>query len=297
MRTRIRLVPRLTAIAGVALLGACDSTTAGDAGTVRLHVVSENSATMQSAAAAADFGDLASATVTISHVELMPGHVVIDLGAPTVTLDLLDLQDDVTRHLGSAPALGSYEQLRLIVSDVSVTLADGTILPARVPSGPQTGIKVNFGGPIVVGPGATVDLAAVFDVDESFVFQGPPGSPRSVHFKPVIHATTVEAASITGSVTVTLAEAPAADSTVPVRVEAVLSGQVMSSAPVSVVVAAGTTTNATPVPYTLRYLQPQLAYTARASATGYTATPATQDVTVASGANTGPTFALAPTPP
>jgi hypothetical protein len=292
MRKRTISLAWLAALTGLLALTSCDSSTSGGMGTVRLSLASSGASTMLSAAALTDFGDVASATVTITRAELMPGHVEIDLGAPEVTYDLLDLEGDVTVLLGSAPALGEYDQLRLIVGDVDVTLSDGTVLPARVPSGPQTGIKVNFSGPIEVGPGATVDLLAVFDVDQSFVFQGPPDAPRSVSFKPVIHASTVEAASIGGQLTVNRPAGGAAV-IVPVTVAVSAGGLPVTSVTVEVALAdAGTTATGS---YLLRFLQPGVTYTVVASATGYpTVAPVSGDVTAGAGSNTGPDFTLGP---
>lgn len=291
MRKRTISLAWLAALTGLLALTGCDSATSGGMGTVRLSLASSGASTMLSAAALTSFGDVTSASVTISHAELMPGHVVIDLGADEVTFDLLAMEGGVTQLLGTAPALGEYEQLRLIVSHASVTLDGGDPMPLRVPSGAQTGIKINFGGPIQVGPGATVDLLAVFEVDESFVFQGPPDAPRGVSFKPVIHASTVEAASIGGQVTVNRPAGAAA--IVPVTVAASIAATPAGSVTVDVALADGATTAT--VDYVLRFLQPGVTYTVAASATGFpTVAPASGDVTAVAGLNTGPTFTLAP---
>lgn len=137
-----------------------------------------------------------SATVWISRVEL-----VGDSGTPRVVVadtpavyDLLNLQGGVSALLGSdSVPVGSYEQLRLIVDSAEVTIGPGvtfsdgsTTKTLKVPSGMQTGIKVNFGGPIDVNPGHQV-LVVDFDVSRSFVFTGPSGGPFSALFKPVLH--------------------------------------------------------------------------------------------------------------
>jgi hypothetical protein len=133
----------------------------------------------------------------VSKVQLVGGA-----GGPvTVTdtaavYDLLALQNGVTALLGSAtiPA-GSYEQLRLIVDSARVVLASGfafangdTTASLRVPSGMETGIKVNFATPVQLPPGQST-LLVDFDVSQSFVLNGPSTGPFAVSFKPVIHAT------------------------------------------------------------------------------------------------------------
>lgn len=180
-----------------ALVGllSCDSTGPGF-GTVRLFLTDAASPA------------IASATVWISRAELVPG----DSGPVLVTdtpqqYDLLLLQGGVTALLGTATIpTGDYAQLRLIVDSAHITLAPGVTFAdgssdamLKVPSGMQTGIKVNFGAPLHVAPGET-DLVADFDVARSFVFLGPPGAPIGAHFQPVIHATVMDVAgSISGT--------------------------------------------------------------------------------------------------
>ena len=69
------------------------------------------------------------------------------------TFDLLDLQDGATATLASFVVdAGRYRQLRFIVESATVTLAGGYTFPDGsdtksliIPSGAQTGIKVNLG--------------------------------------------------------------------------------------------------------------------------------------------------------
>jgi hypothetical protein len=62
----------------------------------------------------------------------------------------------------------------------------------------QTGIKVEFGGPVHIQPGQTV-LTVDFDVSQSFIITGPT-PPRQVLFKPVLHGVVQDVAgSISGT--------------------------------------------------------------------------------------------------
>jgi hypothetical protein len=156
---------------------------------------------------------IAEAHVWISEVYVIGGG---DESGPRYTItdvaqhfDLLDLQGGVTALLGDELIpVGDYTQMRMIVDSARVVLAapytfsDGsTTEPLTVPSGSQSGIKVNFSGPVNVTPGQTV-LVVDFDVSRSFNFQGPYDKPTGVHFKPVLHATVADvAASIAGTVT------------------------------------------------------------------------------------------------
>jgi hypothetical protein len=138
-----------------------------------------------------------SATVWVSKVQLVGGDSGLQTISTTPTsYDLLSLQNGVTALLGTAtiPA-GSYEQLRLIVDSARVVLATGftfadgdTTAALRVPSGMETGIKVDFAGGVTLPPGQST-MVVDFDVSKSFVLQGPATGPFGVSFKPVIHAT------------------------------------------------------------------------------------------------------------
>lgn len=158
---------------------------------------------------------LDSAVVYISQVYLQgdDGRQVISDSA--MSFDLLVLQNGVTAELAdSVVPTGSYEQLRLIVDSARavlkapLTFRDGSTTAAmKVPSGSSSGLKVKFGGPIVVDSGEVV-VVIDFDVSRSFVFQGPPWAPKSVSLKPVINGTYRNVAgSISGTVTPASAKA------------------------------------------------------------------------------------------
>jgi uncharacterized protein DUF4382 len=125
---------------------------------------------------------------------------------PSTEYDLLALQGGVTALLGdqTIPA-GDYEQLRLVV-DSAMVLLDGEtdVRILKVPSGMQTGIKVEFGGPVHIQPGRT-DLTVDFDVAQSFVITGPT-PPRQVLFKPVLHGVVTD---VSGSISGTSSPAAA----------------------------------------------------------------------------------------
>jgi len=151
--------------------------------------------------------ELASAEIWISKVYLVGDGTRFTITETPQQFDLLTLQNGVTGLLGdiTIPA-GDYTSLHLIVDSARVTLADGVLFSdgsnsrqMKVPSGPQTGLKVNFGGPIHIAPGET-DLLVDFDVLRSFVFQGPRDNPHGVIFKPVLHGVvTDQAGSISGT--------------------------------------------------------------------------------------------------
>ena len=65
---------------------------------------------------------------------------------------------------------------------------DGTRHPLRVPSGTQTGIKINLPDLDLAAGGDTVDVLVDFDVERSFVTQGNANSPQGLRFsfRPVL---------------------------------------------------------------------------------------------------------------
>jgi uncharacterized protein DUF4382/carboxypeptidase family protein len=229
--------------------------------------------------------DLQSATVYISEVTVQGSGASAEeevISSTKASFDLLTLQGGVTAALGTAEVpSGTYHQIRLLVDSARVvlkaghTFTDGTnTAKLTVPSGSQTGIKVNISPPIQVTSGETV-LVVDFDVSQSFVFQGPHDHPNSISFKPVIHATAIDvAASISGTVT-------------PLAVNA------------AVYAIQGTDTAATAFPsattgaYTLRFLAPG-SYTVAVKATGFQIA-ISAGVTVGNAeAKTGVNFVLVP---
>ncbi len=158
---------------------------------------------------------LDSAVIYISQVYLQgdSGRTVVSDSA--MSFDLLVLANGVTAELAdSVIPTGEYHQLRLIVDSARavlkapLTFRDGsTTASMKVPSGSTSGLKVKFGGPIVVDSGEVV-VVIDFDVSRSFVFQGPPSAPKSVSLKPVINGTYRNVAgSISGTVTPAAARA------------------------------------------------------------------------------------------
>jgi hypothetical protein len=135
---------------------------------------------------------IASAAIWISTVYLIGGdgtsRDTIKTG-PSTMYDLSSLQNGVNTLLGDQTIVaGDYAQLRLVVDSAKVTLNGET--EARtlfVPSGMQTGIKVNFSGPLTIQPPQVVALVT-FDPTASFVVTGPT-PPRKVLFRPVLHGT------------------------------------------------------------------------------------------------------------
>ena len=196
------------ASAGLILAAAaCSSDTSGSTG-----ITGSGTGSVDIRLTDAPSDDFDSAIIFVSQVALLPGDgsggAVIVSNAKT-SFDLLTLQNGVTAELGqNTIPTGSYGQVRVIVDSARVVLKNGntfsdgsTTAILKVPSGSESGLKVNFGTPVQVTAGQTV-LLVDFDLSRSFVFQGPPSRPNSVLLKPVIHATAMDvAASISGTIT------------------------------------------------------------------------------------------------
>jgi hypothetical protein len=156
--------------------------------------------------APADYID--QAWVSISRVYLIPGEEDPEEGPPFIDLfhdeddplryDLLTLRNGITADMTGeveVPA-GTFNQLRMIVADAEVTLIDGYEFEGggqtrdlMIPSGAQSGIKVNLAEPITTEEGTINVILVDFDVDQNFVIQGNPETPagiRGILFTPML---------------------------------------------------------------------------------------------------------------
>lgn len=190
--TRFRLILALLLILGA--IQGCEEP-AGPRDRARVQVLLTD--------APSDF--IASAEVHISRVYLQGGSeeaaepvdLFNDPANPRI-YDLLDLRNGVTADLTGPVDVsqGRYRQLRLVVQHATVTLADGytfndgsTQKTLFVPSGAQSGIKIQLSGDIDAEQGETTTIIVDFDVDRNFVIQGNPATPAGIHgilFTPVL---------------------------------------------------------------------------------------------------------------
>jgi hypothetical protein len=148
---------------GLAILMACSGSSSGSgssgnvpSGSMNVHLVD------------GPISDYQEINVNIQSVEINSNGSWVTLGTPNKTLDLLKLVGGVDETLVSGATLpaGHYDQMRLVLgSGNTLKLADGTVVPLKVPSGMQSGIKliVNFD----VAPGTTKDVWIDFDAAHS----------------------------------------------------------------------------------------------------------------------------------
>lgn len=133
------------------------------------------------------------ANVTIERIELMDttGTAFILLDEP-VEYDLLQLQNGATAVLADTLVpLGAYSQIRVIVNeDAHVVWDDLSTSTLKIPSGPQTGIKiVGFQALEIDDDDDSAEVMLDFDAGRSFVEAGNSGK---VIFKPVIKVKSLE---------------------------------------------------------------------------------------------------------
>lgn len=115
------------------------------------------------------------------------------------SFNLLDLQNGVTAMLASAEMPeGDLVQIRLIVTEASVVLTDGTEHDLTVPSGAETGIKITMPPGAQVEAGAETTTTLDFSVEESFIVQGNADTVAGIEgfiFTPVVTVIDVEVES------------------------------------------------------------------------------------------------------
>lgn len=165
--------------------------------------------------------ELDSAVVTIERAVLVPEDAEDDgedgeddeglilLSNETHVIDLLLLQGEVNETLAdvSVPE-GSYTQLRLALGDEAYVVVNGEKQSLTVPSGAQTGIKINLPEIEVDDDGDHIQVTLDFDVDDSFV-----ATSTGYAFKPtvrvqevMVNGESIELVAVEGLVTAVDAE-------------------------------------------------------------------------------------------
>lgn len=203
----------LLAVGAAALAGCSNGSPAGDAaspgatGTLRMSLTD----------APYPFDLIDQAMLTIDQVSVhfadvpddttggTDGFLVVD--GTTRTVNLLDLRNGLTEPLVDAEVpVGTIDQIRLHVTDASVTLTDGRQFDLKVPSGETSGLKAFPEPGIAVVGDLSTDL--LLDVDVSRSFLAIPAAPnrasdiRGFHFHPVVRVANLsDTGSISGVVT------------------------------------------------------------------------------------------------
>jgi hypothetical protein len=128
-----------------------------------------------------------------------------------LSVNFLELTNGKTLPLEEAEVpVGSYNMVRVYVSEGNVLLTDGQVINLKVPSGEQTGIKILIKPALEVVTNLSSDLLLDFDISRSFIPLGNTNSVDGVtgfNFKPVIRASNLSyAGTLSGSVITTVEE-------------------------------------------------------------------------------------------
>jgi len=178
----------MAALATVALLiiGGCSSspTSSNQTGTLNLRLVDSP----------ADFQQV---NIVVSRVDVHASGSDSANGWFTIndvpaTYDLLTLRNGASQVLGNRQlAVGKYTQIRLIIAAGSNVVVNDTTYPLQIPSGMQTGIKLN--SEFDIAAGKLYELVLDFNADRSIHMTG-----NGVYMlKPVIR---VQAVVTSGSI-------------------------------------------------------------------------------------------------
>src|SRR5262245_6065038 len=181
-------------------------------------------------------GCLSAAEIDIDRVDVQgdAGFTEIPLNGAVggvVTLDLLQLRSglDAALALGSLPT-GTYHQIRLHIVDTRLVFSDASPTQSfKVPSGMQSGLKINVNPSFTIASGQTTPLLIDFDLSNSFHVTGTGNDPtcadlktgeNTVIFNPVVHAVNTDQTGIVQGVVSDATPAPVGD----VEVTAFLAG-------------------------------------------------------------------------
>ena len=113
--------------------------------------------------------DITAADISVQKVEANVDGKWVNVPVETTNVDLLNLADhDILLATGDVPT-GNYGQVRVFVSSATVTDSEG-VHTVKIPSGSQTGIKLNVNYDIRRNDITTLLLD--FNVDQSIVKTG-----------------------------------------------------------------------------------------------------------------------------
>lgn len=121
-----------------------------------------------------------------------PAQYVVLFEGAEKTFNLLDLQNGVTAELLSMDIeAGSYDMIRMHVTEAGVVLKDGSEFDLKVPGGTSSGLKIKISPALVIESGVESEVVLDFDVSKSFVAQGNIKAKNGIKgfiFKPVLRA-------------------------------------------------------------------------------------------------------------
>lgn len=126
----------------------------------------------------------------------------VTISEPNETYNILELVNGEFAILADVELeTGTYKQIRLILNDENTAVIDGETYNLFVPSGAQTGLKLNIDAEIIEG--ITYTLLLDFDANRSVVKLG---ATNEYNLKPVVRATNE---AVTGNIAGTVSPAEA----------------------------------------------------------------------------------------
>ncbi len=135
-------------------------------------------------------GEFEEVNVYVKRVEVNredSGEGWITINEPEKHIDLLKLVNGNYEVLGEAELeAGTYHQIRLILGNENNLVIDGETKDLFVPSGQDTGVKLNIN--TTIHEGEEIMILLDFNVEKSIVMAGPPQEPVKYLLKPVIRA-------------------------------------------------------------------------------------------------------------
>lgn len=140
--------------------------------------------------------------VEIQNTDTTTGWVTVN--DTSMMVNLLDLSNGVYKVIGQEQlAPGTYPQIRLVLGSNNYVVENGQKIALKVPSGQQSGLKINANA--TIKPDYTYTLLLDFNAARSIVQTGNSHSMhRSCILKPVIRATNE---ALTGAVSGTISPA------------------------------------------------------------------------------------------
>lgn len=163
-RSRVALVGGILLLA--ASCGGADGVVSQGTGTVRISLSSGNTAAMTTGGPVSACRDdqgrtIAAASVTLASVlaRNLDGQLVTVSSALPVDVDLIQVLEGRSVQLpaGTLPP-GDYDQLVIVMTKVTLTLSDGTIVTVEPPGGGWTAIVPTAPFSVVEGAVTTIEL-------------------------------------------------------------------------------------------------------------------------------------------
>ncbi len=183
MRRALTLIA--LSLMAVLLLFGCGGTTSASGG----------SGTLQVSMADAPLPNVTSLVVVIDRIEAHIDGDWAEIAANPQTIDLLDLVNTPMVVANAGLPVGSITQVRLFVTDATVTDDTGTH-DVNIPSAGQTGIKININASVL--PNTVTAILLDFNVEKSLHLLGN----GTYQLQPVIPAVLMDmAGTVTGTVT------------------------------------------------------------------------------------------------